>query len=334
MHIACQRGYENMVFYLLTLGFAGVNVGTHNGATALHMVAEKGYTDLAAWLLRAGAAVNVRCLIVDVNTKKTSFNITPLNQACGFGHAKIVRMLLAVSARLCVLRTPLLAPHGSVFCERLFLLLSQAGADPYAGENFEGEDGITALHCAAIRGRVHIVPILVAAGVSVNVRDEKGNTPLHWAVRECFYDCCRVLIDHGADVGLRNKVRSLSANHRRQPTNPIALSLCFPERREGRVPGQVQRHPRPVAEARAEQREGADGQCPLRARRSGEWRREAGGVRRTFEHRPAALLRTLSTRCISTRRYFLRSKKQSNLSRPPLCTKAAATRCGEARAAR
>ena len=55
--------------------------------------------------------------------------------------------------------------------------LLERGADPDVG-NFSGR---TALHLAARDGRAEHVRLLLAAGASVNVRDERGDTPLQYA---------------------------------------------------------------------------------------------------------------------------------------------------------
>jgi len=55
--------------------------------------------------------------------------------------------------------------------------LLERGADPDIG-NFSGR---TALHLAARDGRVKHVELLLTAGAGVNVRDERGDTPLQYA---------------------------------------------------------------------------------------------------------------------------------------------------------
>jgi len=55
--------------------------------------------------------------------------------------------------------------------------LLERGADPDIG-NFSGR---TALHLAARDGRAKHVELLLAAGAGVNVRDERGETPLRYA---------------------------------------------------------------------------------------------------------------------------------------------------------
>ena len=54
---------------------------------------------------------------------------------------------------------------------------------------------------AARRGSGDICKILIDSGANVNVKDSGDNTPLHCAARA---DVCKILIDSGADVNARN----------------------------------------------------------------------------------------------------------------------------------
>ena len=81
-------------------------------------------------------------------------------------------------------------------------------------------DGRTALHFAANFGRTSTVRALVAAGASLNIRDDEGWTPLQKA---CSYwpvfpipELVAVLVAAGADIHVSNPV----------PTNNSPLSLA------------------------------------------------------------------------------------------------------------
>ena len=77
-----------------------------------------------------------------------------------------------------------------------------------AGADVEARDELsqTLLHYACWGGHPDVVRMLIERGADVGVRDDgDGFTPLHQA---CFWghaDVARLLIDRGADVGARDK---------------------------------------------------------------------------------------------------------------------------------
>jgi ankyrin repeat protein len=90
------------------------------------------------------------------------------------------------------------AEQGRVHVARMLLA---AGADVRAG----GHSGETGLHCAAGGGQTEMVTYLLPLIGAVDVRDEFGGTPLHWAVRQHKIDVTRLLLEHGADPNAIDK---------------------------------------------------------------------------------------------------------------------------------
>ncbi|MCS5711374.1 ankyrin repeat domain-containing protein [Candidatus Berkiella aquae] len=45
---------------------------------------------------------------------------------------------------------------------------------------------------------------LIADGIDIDAQDDKGNTPLHWAVRQGYPEIIQLLIDNGANVNAQN----------------------------------------------------------------------------------------------------------------------------------
>ncbi|KAF1813484.1 hypothetical protein P152DRAFT_394880 [Eremomyces bilateralis CBS 781.70] len=65
---------------------------------------------------------------------------------------------------------------------------------------YSDEEGITALHWAAINNRLPLCHFLLQAGASVNVKGgEADATPAHWAAKKCAYYVVNLLLEHGAD---------------------------------------------------------------------------------------------------------------------------------------
>jgi ankyrin repeat protein len=66
--------------------------------------------------------------------------------------------------------------------------------------------GINLLHWATIANRANLIPLLAAAGVPVNAKDEAGYTPLMYAATIDFGETAslRALLKSGADGRIRN----------------------------------------------------------------------------------------------------------------------------------
>lgn len=64
--------------------------------------------------------------------------------------------------------------------------------------------GRTALHVAARKGKVELIPLLVGARADVNARDMDGWTPLHHAVFNSRSEVVHVLHSHGAKLTFRS----------------------------------------------------------------------------------------------------------------------------------
>ena len=79
--------------------------------------------------------------------------------------------------------------------------LLQAGVSP----NVRDEDGRTPLFSAVLGGSIGLVGLLLEAGAGVSLRDNQGFTPLHFAAQEYLPEMARLLIAKGADVEARDE---------------------------------------------------------------------------------------------------------------------------------
>jgi ankyrin repeat protein len=70
--------------------------------------------------------------------------------------------------------------------------------------NIQDNRGKTPLHWATGEGSVEIVRILIDAGADLNVKDKGGNTPLHIAVNEGEPETAILLINAKADLNVQN----------------------------------------------------------------------------------------------------------------------------------
>ncbi|MYF35723.1 MAG: ankyrin repeat domain-containing protein [Synechococcus sp. SB0678_bin_12] len=71
---------------------------------------------------------------------------------------------------------------------------------PRADLNVAGNRGNTPLHLAIRKGDTETFDILIASEADLNIPNNKGNTPLHVAVNKRKGDFSKVLIEAGADL--------------------------------------------------------------------------------------------------------------------------------------
>ncbi len=205
LHDAAKNGDIRTVQILLDLGM-DVNTRDDRGRTALHcatafnhvlivellltrgantaaqaawvppplcLAAQKGYMDIAGFLLLEGADVNIRDL---------SMGNTPLYHAAYFGQAVMICFLLDHGAEIRVTNargyTPLHAAAMKGHKWAVDELLAR-GADPNA---CAFSDGLTPLMLAAGLGCKDVAELLLANGANIHLRDNAGKTALRWAV--------------------------------------------------------------------------------------------------------------------------------------------------------
>lgn len=138
-----------------------------HGPTLLGIVLERGYREMALFLMEAGAPLDIVEYLGN----------TMLHEAARGGDPELVRLLVArgldVNATDDYGDTPLCDIAGRKK-PRAVAALIEAGADV----NRQGIIGRTALHGAVFGGRIDVVQMLLAAGADPTLRDNKGETPL------------------------------------------------------------------------------------------------------------------------------------------------------------
>ncbi|GLT67067.1 hypothetical protein SLA2020_394000 [Shorea laevis] len=135
-----------------------------------------------------------------------------LHIAAANGQIEVLSMLLERSVNPDVLnrhkQTPLMlaAMHGKISCLKKLI---EAGANILM---FDSLNGRTCLHYAAYYGHSDCLQVILSAARSspvavswgyarfVNIRDDKGATPLHLAARQRQSECVHSLLDNGALV--------------------------------------------------------------------------------------------------------------------------------------
>lgn len=238
LHKEAEEGHIEIVTALLEHG-AKVNSRTdfdiHAGLTPLHYAAHEGHTEVAELLLEHGA---------DVHTPDVCYGETPLIMAVGGrGNVKTVETLLrygadandmdnGISENACASAlhwVMIMAEHDlqQEDLEKIRLLL-EYGADPstpYAGNS--KPEGTTPLHiCADVKTTVadlEAAKLLLEYGADINATNERGDTPLHIAVKQIIWDTnnanddrrhskrlavemIKLFLHHGADKNIPNRI--------------------------------------------------------------------------------------------------------------------------------
>ena len=163
LHLAIERGFSDIARYLIEQG-ADIDLPDDNNESPLHYSASHGNLEISKLLLEKGStAINNSSV-----SKYDGFvgNWTPLHLACLKSHPGIVQLLLDhgadIEVRDGVQRTP--------------LILSVEGRD------------------------IRVVRVLVENGADINAQAIRGYTALLWAARSDFEEMVNYLIDIGASI--------------------------------------------------------------------------------------------------------------------------------------
>ena len=143
LHLACASGDTKSVEHILTKDDCDINCQNDENSTPLHLACYEGHTDIVKLLL-AKKECNINCQDKDGDT--------PLHLTC----------------------------YSKGDSSEIVKLLIEKGCDP----NCRNKKQRTALHIAAHKGNVKLICTLMAKGkFDLNIADEDGNIPLHYA---CF----------------------------------------------------------------------------------------------------------------------------------------------------
>ncbi len=206
LHIACRKGYAEIVEELINAG-ASVDIGVSFGYKPLEVAIVNDRLDVVKTLIRCAKEKSIN---LNINPKSYTINDTPLQLACKQGSIEIVEILINNGASIvkndrfgrCPLLISVIENNSDVV---KLLIKTAAEKDIDLGVNtrfFDTPDifdGWTMLHHACYKGSVEIIEALYNAGALSGIAEMTYPTPLFLAVQRNKTEIVQSLIRIAAD---------------------------------------------------------------------------------------------------------------------------------------
>ena len=200
---AAKQGRIEKVNTLLNDKSVDINGKSSGGLTALHCASIEGHRNISELLLDRGA---------DIEARTPYWDDTPLIRACARGHESIVELLLNRGADVHAVnkkRDDALR-HATLYgCDGVVKLLLDYGANANA---CTVKNNWIPLHEACFHGHVKCVKELLSHGVGVDVKSNKGNTPLDLARQKGHEPIVKLMEEHMKAQQRRN-IDQAEKNH-------------------------------------------------------------------------------------------------------------------------
>lgn len=192
LHIAAMRGHLNVCKLLVKSGCEPY--ATNNkGETPLLAAASRGHTDVCKFLINRGAEVNsIAC--------SNGLVLSPLHLAAWGGHTETCKFLLEHGAKPLINyignggNSPLYHATACNKVETVKLLLK------YGAKIDIPDMHNTVINVAVGTENQELLQLLLDNGANVNAKNNCGFSALHVACTQGILDCCRKLIECGANV--------------------------------------------------------------------------------------------------------------------------------------
>ncbi|KAL9109651.1 MAG: hypothetical protein Q9227_005688 [Pyrenula ochraceoflavens] len=208
LHFVCEKDWPEVVKALLSKGF-DPNMRDSEGLTPLHYAAKSGQHRVTPLLIEAGADRDIR----------SNDGITAAELAIDYGFEELGKTLQGGEGPSRERKPPVwrLARDGQF--QSVWTAIESRKEDIFVTEPTTKN---TALHMAAMKGKVEIVQLLLQAGMHSNALNRDHCTPLLLAVDFSEVAVVNVLLTAGANPNLADRIRQ----------TPLILAW---ERRHGEI---------------------------------------------------------------------------------------------------
>ncbi|XP_064644080.1 ankyrin repeat domain-containing protein 50-like [Lineus longissimus] len=217
--IASTNGHQEVVDLLIKAG-ADIECNNNSGSTPIIIASIKGHREVVDLLIKAGADIeckenggNTPIIIASILGHKEVVDLlikagadiecvdnggnTPIAIALGEGHKDIVDLLIKADAIIegsyFQIDTPIVIAAKLGYVDILDVLLKEGACS----SNFRYG---SILNIGATFGQRRVVEYLLRRGMSLEIRDSKGNTPLQNAIIKGHFSVVQFLIRSGADT--------------------------------------------------------------------------------------------------------------------------------------
>lgn len=179
LHYAAELGNLEITYFLIN-NKADFTLPNINGETPLHIAAMYGQTEIVKLLVSRGVPVNIRSESYKL-APLHSVSLSYLYESRPENYHGVLYFLINsyadINAVDCFGRTAMIIA-ASRSCEKTVEIFIKNGVNVFISDN----NNCNLLHFSCAYGWFNIVKYLICLGLDINSKDNKGRSPLFWAI--------------------------------------------------------------------------------------------------------------------------------------------------------